>query len=92
MKDSKNIAIAILCVSATILASAIFLTSTPAGANGPSIRGGDYIMVNGSYSNSLDLIYIIDTSQQKMLVYAVDAIQNRIELKDQLLLKQEFKP
>ncbi len=92
MKDNKNITIAMLCVSAAILATVLVLTynSNQALAD-TSIRGGDYIMVTGNYSKSLDLLYVIDIAQQKINVYALDEQNNTLKMLDQVNLKQVFK-
>ncbi|MDY7009813.1 MAG: hypothetical protein SVV80_03585 [Planctomycetota bacterium] len=92
MKDNKNITIAMLCVSAAILATAITLTydSDQAFAD-TSIRGGDYIMVTGNVSKSLDLLYVIDIAEQKINVYALDEQNNALRRLDQASLKQMFR-
>ena len=92
MKDTKNVTIAMLCVLAAILATVMVLTydSNQALAD-TSIRGGDYIIVTGNYSKSLDLLYVIDIAQQKINVYAVDENNNVIRMLDQVSLKQVFK-
>ncbi len=92
MKDTKNVTIAMLCVLATILVTVLALTynSNQALAD-TSIRGGDYIMVTGNYSKSLDLLYVIDVAQQKINVYTVDENNNVIRMLDQKRLSQIFK-
>ena len=92
MKDTKSITIAMLCVLAAILATALVLTydSNQALAD-TSIRGGDYIMVTGNFSKSLELLYVIDVAQQKINVYALDENNNVIRMLDQASLKQVFK-
>ncbi len=92
MKDNKNITIAMLCVSAAILVTVLVLTynSNQALAD-TSIRGGDYIMVTGNYSKTLDLLYVIDIAQQKINVYALDEQNNALKMLDQANLKQVFK-
>ncbi len=92
MKDNKNITIAMLCVSAAILVTVLVLTydSNQALAD-TSIRGGDYIMVTGNYSKTLDLLYVIDIAQQKINVYTLDEQNNALKMLDQANLKQVFK-
>ena len=92
MKDTKSMTIAMLCVLAAILATVLVLTydSNQALAD-TSIRGGDYIMVTGNWSKSLDLVYVIDIAQQKINVYALDENNNVVRMLDQASLKQIFK-
>ena len=92
MKDTKSITIAMLCVLAAILVTVLVLTydSNQALAD-TSIRGGDYIMVTGNYSKSLDLLYVIDVAQQKINVYAIDENNKVITMRDQVNLKQVFR-
>jgi hypothetical protein len=92
MKDTTNVTIVLLSVSACILAGMLILANVPQPAYAVgSVRGGDYIMVNGSVSSGVDLLYIVDLGQQKLNVYVVDAVQNQIYLKDQLNLRVEFR-
>ena len=92
MKDSKNVTIALLCVSAAILATVLVLTqvSTPARAEGP-VKGGDYIMVTGAYNKNEDLVYIVDIAQQKMNVYHLVIRDRALKLRDQVNLKLAFR-
>ena len=92
MKDTKNVTIAMLCVSAAILATVMALSynSNQALAD-TSIRGGDYIMVTGNLSKSLDLLYVLDIAAQKINVYALDENENAVKMYDQVNLKQVFK-
>ena len=92
MKDTKNVTIAMLCVLAAILMTVLVLTyDTNQALADTSIRGGDYIMVAGNYSKSLDLLYVIDIAQQKINVYSIDENNNVIRMLDQASLKQIFK-
>ena len=91
MKDPKNLTIAMLCVSAAILATALLLlpAADEARADTP-VRGGDYIMVTGAYSSLIDLLYIVDRSQQKLNVYVLDLTQRDLLVKSQVNLKLAF--
>ena len=112
MKDPKNLSIALLCVSATVLATALALppraapapahadvlatafallpgTAAPAHADTP-VRGGDYIMITGAYSDSVDLLYVIDVVAQKVNTYVFNPQTNELVLRDQFDLKPVF--
>ena len=91
MKDPKNLTIAMLCVSAAILTTALLLLpgADQARADTP-VRGGDYIMVTGAYSSLIDLLYIVDRSQQKLNAYVLDLNRSDLLIKSQINLKLTF--
>ena len=91
MKDPKNLTIAMLCVSAAVLATALLLLpgADEARADTP-VAGGDYIMVTGSYSGLIDLLYIVDRSQQKLNAYVLDLNRGDLIVKSQVNLKLAF--
>jgi len=92
MNDTRNITIAVLCVTATILAVALILMhlSTKACADTP-VAGGDYIMVTGAYSSAVDILYVVDQRQGKLNAYAVDRTRNRFEPREQIDLRKLFR-
>lgn len=92
MKDSQNITIALLLVSAAVLAGLLFVASyetKPAYAASPS-RAGDYIMINGTISSSKDLIYVVDLAQGKLIAYIGDINANAMKPVDVIDLEKEF--
>lgn len=91
MKDPKNLTIAMLCVSATILVTALVLLpgTNQALADTPASRG-DYIMVTGSYSKSIDLLYIVDRSQQQLIAYVLNLHRGDVIPRSQVNLKLAF--
>lgn len=95
MTENKNVTIAILSVSAAILLTilATMHLTQPAYA-GPTVRGGDYIVTTGAYSNRVEIVYVINTAQQKINAYVIDynagAANNQIILQDSINLKQAF--
>ena len=93
MKDSKNAAIAVLSVSATIQGAALVLMHLSAGPAyaASSVMGGDYIMVTGAFSRSADVLYVVDGKEQKLNAYAVNPQDSRFEPVEQVNLKQAFK-
>lgn len=95
MKDNKNVTIAILSVSAAILLTILVTMhlTTPAYAS-TSIRGGDYIMCTGAYSSGTDILYVVNTAQQKVNAYVVDIThpdKPELILRDTVNLKLAFK-
>ncbi len=91
MKNPQNITIALLLVSAAVLAG-LFIASyntEPAYAESPS-RAGDYIMINGNISTSKDLIYVIDVVQGRLIAYIGDINTNAMKPVDVIDLEKEF--
>jgi len=91
MKDSQNITIALLLVSASILAG-LFVVSyetETAYAASPS-RAGDYIMINGNISSSRDMVYVIDLAQGKLIAYIADINANGMKAVDSIDLEKAF--
>lgn len=92
MHDKTNITIAMLIVSAAILGGMMLAgtLTAPATAATP-IRGGDYIMVTGSYLGAIDILYVLDIAAGKMNAYVTHPVEPfSLTLKDQINLKQAF--
>lgn len=70
MNNPKNISIGALCISAAILLAAIMLTNaSSATASTSESRVGDYCAVTGATNGSTDILYVIDTFNQRMTGY-----------------------
>ena len=91
MKDTKNLTIAALCVSATILATVLVLmdVSGQAYADAPT-RGGEYVAVTGAFSRSTDILYVLDLRVQKINAYVYDRQNKTISRADQVDLRRAF--
>ena len=74
MKDTKNITIALLCVTATLLLTVILLVSDTeeAVAATSESRTSKYIMVPGRATSTRDVVYVIDMNTEKLNAYLVD--------------------
>ncbi len=72
--DSKNITIGVLSTTAVILlVGLILLNHQPtAYASGMGDRGGDYILLSGAMWAEEELLYVINTAENKMMVYRYD--------------------
>ncbi len=90
MNQPKNITIALLCVSAVILAMMLILANVRTVQAETSIAGGNYIMVTGAYTENLELLYIIDRSQRKLNVYVLNISKGDLILRDSANLKLAF--
>jgi hypothetical protein len=82
MNDRQNLTIGLLCVTAALLATAVFfLQSTDnAVAAGSESREGDYIMVSNTVTSNNDVVFVIDVGSQKMNAYMVDKDPRRNEI------------
>ena len=94
MNDNRNLAIGVLSITATILlAAVILLTAMPtpqALAIGQTDRGGDYIVVTGQFSNSVEMIYVTDAAANRMNAYSYEWNRNQFVLWDSHDLSREF--
>ena len=93
MNDTKNITIALLCVSAAILMTlaVIVQTDQTAQAVGVSASGGEYIMFTGQVTSSTDMLYVVDVTRKRMNAYHFDTGKNVITIKDQVDLGKAFR-
>ena len=91
MKDTQNITIVLLLVTAAILSAVLLSVYTTKPAYGDaSVRQGDYIMVAGSLRTSKDLVYILDIAARRLNVYYADTNNNTIELINNVDLERAF--
>lgn len=81
MIDTKNLTIGVLSVTAMILfLGVVLLNQMPtAYAAGQTAKGGDYVVSTGQYSNSLEVVYILDAAASKVIAYAYDTNRKRLE-------------
>ena len=90
--DSRDLIIAVLCLTATVLLCAVLLLDTigqrPALAE-LNDRGGDYVVCTGSVSSGKELLYIIDAAAKRMNVYELDN-SGRFEIGDSVDLSRVF--
>ncbi len=74
MNDTKNITIALLCVSATLLLTVTLLVNSTDEAYATSAQSANssYIMIAGRVTESRDVIYVVDLDTEKLNAYLVD--------------------
>lgn len=91
MKNTQNVTILLLTISAILLGSLLLALnhSQPAHA-AMAQRRNEYIQVTGQYNSSTELLYVVDLSQQKMNVYFADEQKKTTTLLTQLDLKRAF--
>jgi hypothetical protein len=92
MKNTQNITIAMLSITAAVLLAILLvnLSSDQAQAGGVSIKQGDYIIGTGSGSTGNDLIYVIDIAAKKLVVYGLDINRGLLEAIDGVDLVKAF--
>jgi len=93
MKDTPNIAIAVLAVFATILATVVTLSFVASPARADSAVGaGDYVMICAQYNSGTDVLYVFDLQKRAVNLYVFDRQERRLVLKQSLdLSKQLFR-
>jgi len=92
MKNTENVTIALLAVTACILAALLVASHTgePAYAAGESVKGGDYIMAAAQWSASTDLVYVIDIAARQMNVYFLNPNTQALESLPSMDLRRAF--
>jgi len=82
--DSKNFAIGVLSTTATILLVGVILLYSRTDivrADGMTASGGGYVVTVGNLTwNDEELVYVIDATTDKMIVYRFDGNRRQIEL------------
>jgi hypothetical protein len=93
MKNSENVTIGMLVISAAVLLAMVAVTvwlPSPAGAASASVSRGDYVVATGAWSGSMDLLYIIDVRAQRLNVYWINDNADAIEQQDTVDLRRLF--
>jgi hypothetical protein len=94
MKNSQNITIVLLLVTAAILTTLLVAgyvnTTQPAYAATAQSKGGDYVMTAGSLNQESDFIYVIDIANNKLAVYYANVNTNSLMVGDKVDLARAF--
>jgi len=73
-RNSQNLTIGVLSITATILLVALLLNTTggrhDAMAFGQLDRGGDYIILTGQFTENQEVVYVTDAAAQRLNVYS----------------------
>ncbi len=90
--DSRNFAIGVLSTTAVILLVGLFVIhSRPevAMASGMTAKGGTYLLTVGmDPSGDQELLYVINTPAERMIVYRFDPNRGAIELAEGVELSE----
>ena len=79
--DNRNLAIAVLSLTAVVLLVGLAILSAlpPAAmASGMTAQGGDYVLTVGRLTTNQELVYAVDASANKLIVYGFDGNRNEI--------------
>ena len=93
MKDTQNIAIGLLLVTAIVLAGMVVGTFVNAGGTAYAdtpVKQGRYLMVTGTWTASTDFLYVLDIAAQSINVYVIDNKKKSIGRVDTVNLRQAF--
>lgn len=85
--DGKTFAIGVLSITACILLVGflvVTLNPQPALATGQLDRGGDYVILTQQISSSNEGVVLIDCAANRLLLYAFDYNNKRLEILDGL--------
>jgi len=91
--NNKNMAIAVLSVTAVALFCTLVLMYSSSGSvvwADTVDRGGDYVLVTGAFSDTDEALYVIDGLNERLNVYQYDKNLDRIVQFDQQDLKTYF--
>ncbi len=82
--DPKNFTIGVLSTTAAILLVGVVIVQSrpqPVRASGMTASGGEYVLTVGrDISGDQELLYVIDSGTQRMVVYRFNANRQQIEL------------
>ncbi len=92
--DTRTFTIGVLSVTATVLfVGLMMLMMQPPTANaiGMNDRGGDYIMCTQQLTTSQEGLLVIDAAAERMILYAYDFNQRRMQMFDGFELNRLLK-
>lgn len=93
--DSRNLALAVLTVTASILFVGLVVVSTmspqEAMALGQMDRAGDYVVATGQLQKSTEVVYIADAAAGRLNVYVYDLRRRQLQVLDTFDLKSQLR-
>ena len=95
MKDTQNIALVLLAISAAILTTLLvagYLYTEPAYGATTAVKDGDYMIAVGSYNQDTEFLYILDIAKNRLNLYYVNINTNAVTLRDSVELSRVFRP
>jgi len=93
--DSRNLALAVLTVTAAILFVGLVVVSTlspqQAMAVGQMDRAGDYVVATGQLQDSTEVVYVTDAAEERLNVYVYDITRRQLQVLDSFDLKTQLR-
>ncbi|NOX57710.1 MAG: hypothetical protein GXP29_02485 [Planctomycetes bacterium] len=89
--SAKNIAIGSLSITAVILLVGILLVNAipaPVQAGSVSSYGGDFTVTIGRVTRDAELIYLVDNTTERLLVYGLQRKTGRVAILDKAEISQ----
>ena len=77
MKDTQNVTIVLLAVTALVLGALLIAMPETAKAS-DSARQGNYLITSVRTNNSRELVYVVNIPLQGVIVYGLDTGRNEI--------------
>ena len=92
MNNPQNVVILVLVVTAAILGGMLVgvWQDRSAQAAYPSVSKGDYIMIPYTWSDTMDLLCVIDVPSRKMKVYIPNKNTHAMDVAKEVDLEREF--
>lgn len=81
--DSKNLTIGVLSVTSVILFVGLLVIHSmpqPALGAGMTASGGDYTMTVGEINQTEELLYVVNSSTARMIIYGFNTATKKIEI------------
>ncbi len=90
--NTKNLAIGLLTITAVILTVGVILTGSaatkPAYAGNVSSYGGAFTVTIGRVTRDAELIYLVDNTTERLLVYGLNRRSGKSAILDKAELSQ----
>ena len=91
MKDSQNISIVLLTITAVVLGMMLVgISRTDTAWAGASVQHGDFIMATGSINAGRNLLYVVDSPQRQLNVYVYDDKRGSLKPLQNIDLERAF--
>lgn len=90
--SGKDFTIGVLSVTAVILFTGLLIVGSvsprPAMGFGQTAQAGDYIVTTSQLDEHTELVYVLNTEANRMIVYGLNPELNQIEVVAQIPLQQ----
>lgn len=94
MKNSQNLAIVLLLISAALLTAMLLATmhqTSDEAVASVAVKQGDYIMATGQIASRYDALYAVDVTESRLIAYYINPDNDRLEILDTASLERAFR-